>query len=52
MSKLILKVKDKLPYNELLRLENTIKEDLQKNGFAVIDDRIDIYEIETGEDDK
>ena len=52
MSKLILKVKDRLPCNELLRLEDAIKEDLEKNGFTIIDDRIDIYEIETGEGDK
>ena len=52
MSKLILKVNRHLPYNELLRLEETIKEDLEKNGFAIIDNSIDIYEIKTEKDDK
>ena len=52
MSKLILKVKPNLPYAEILRLEETIKNDLEKNGFAIVDNSIDIYEIETGEDDK
>ena len=51
MSKLILKVKEHLPYAEIERLEEQIKKDLEKNGFAIVDDCIDIYEIKTGEDD-
>lgn len=52
MSKLILKLKQKLPFPEIERLEEAIKNDLEKNGFAIIDDKFDIYEINTGEDDK
>lgn len=49
MSKLILKLKQHLPYNEIERLEDCIKRDLDENGFAIIDDKFDIYEIETEE---
>lgn len=52
MSKLILKLKVHLPYPEIERLEDCIKKDLEQNGFAIIDDKFDIYEIETGEEDK
>ena len=34
MSKLILKLKQHLPYPEIERLEESIKRDLDKNGFC------------------
>lgn len=50
MAKLILKLKQRLPYDEIERLENRIKKELNENGFAVVDaDTVDIYEID---DDK
>ena len=49
MGKLILKLKEYLPFNEIDRLEDAIKRDLDTNGFAIIDDKFDIYEIETEE---
>ena len=51
MKKLIFKVNCMLSYDDMERLEQDIIKSLDKNGFAIIDNRIDIYEIEVGEDD-
>ena len=52
MKKVIFKLKTSMKYDDIERLENSIAESLDKHGFAIIDDSIDIYEIEIGEDDK
>lgn len=51
MKKLIFKVNARLKYDDMERLEQDIVKSLDKYGFAIIDDTIDIYEIEVGEDD-
>ena len=50
MGKLILKLKMTLPYTDTLEIENQILKDLDTNGFAIIDDRFDVYELDEKED--
>lgn len=49
MAKVLLHLKRKLPYDEIERLEATIKKELDEYGFAIVDDNFDIYEIESEE---
>lgn len=50
MSKLIIKVKRVLRDDDRERLEFQLKKDLENNGFAVIDDNFEVYEIEEKEE--
>lgn len=50
MSKLVIKVKKKMGDNDRERLEAQIKKDLDTNGFVVIDNNFDVYEINEGAD--
>lgn len=46
MSKLLLKIKGTYPYIDVLKIEKQLLKDLENNGFAIIDDRFDVYEID------
>lgn len=49
MSKLILKLKRKLVFDDIERLERTIKQELDEYGFAIVEeDMFDIYELDDG----
>lgn len=52
MNKLIFKVNCCLSYDDIHRLEEEIIDSLDKYGFAIVDSTMDIYEIDTREDDK
>lgn len=47
MAKILLHFRGHLPYDEIERFETRIKKELDENGFAIVDDNFDIYEIES-----
>ena len=51
MKKLIFKVNACLSYDDIRRLEESIKDSLDEYGFAIVDSTMEVYEINTGEDD-
>ena len=48
MKKLIIKMKGCLTVDDRERFETDLKKQLDENGFAVVDDWVDIYEIDDG----
>lgn len=50
MAKILLHFRGRLPYDEIERLEIRIKKELDENGFAIVDDNFDIYEIESDDE--
>lgn len=51
MKKLIIVCKGNIKPDELCRTEDRIKRDLDRQGFALLDDRYEIHEIDTGKED-
>ena len=49
MSKLILKLKGIHPLVDRTNIENQILNDLEKNGFVLLDDSFEVYEIDEKE---
>lgn len=51
MKKLIIVCKGSIKPDELLRIEDQIKRDLDQHGFALLDDRYEVHEIDTDKED-
>lgn len=49
MSKLLLKPTAMIKHDDLDRIEEQIKQDLEKNGFAIIPSMFEVYEINNDE---
>lgn len=49
MSRLVIKIKRKLRDSDREGIENSIKKDLDENGFVLLDDNFDIYELDKKE---
>ena len=52
MKKLIIKCTGVMKPDDRDRLEENIKLDLERNGFALLDDRFEVYEIDTDKEDR
>lgn len=51
MKKVILKYDGVLIRDELERIEEQFKSDLERNGFIVIDNRFEVIEFDDGKDE-
>ena len=51
MKKLIIVCSNLLKPDDRERLEENIKLDLERNGFALLDGRFEVYEIDTDKED-
>ena len=51
MKKVILQYQGALPIDELRRLEEALKNDLERNGFIVIDGRFRVIELDDEKED-
>lgn len=52
MKKVILRFNGMLTHDELERIEEQFKSDLDRNGFIVIDNRFDVIEFDDGKEEE
>jgi hypothetical protein len=49
MSRLVIKIKRTLRDSDREGIENTIKKDLDENGFVLLDDNFEVYDLDKKE---